>query len=208
MKYKQNIVVVDYNVGNTFSVANSIQYLGYKVRVSSSEVEINKADFIVLPGVGAFKIAINNLKALHLDTILHNMVFSQNKPLLGICVGMQILADSSEEDGIHQGLGWISGKVQKIIPTNDDKVPHVGWNEVNQVQNSKVYSKVINNSCFYFDHSYQFNCEQETKTSIVEYAGQQITASVEKGNIYGVQYHPEKSQIAGLKLFRGFFESN
>ena len=207
MNKKLKIVIVDYNLGNTYSVANIIQYLGYNVEISSTTLKIENADVLILPGVGAFELAINNIKEKRLDLILGEEILNKKKPILGICVGMQLLANSSEEKGIHQGLGWIEGNVKKIISLNDNKIPHVGWNDIEYNKSSILYSKLGENNNFYFDHAYHFQCDLQYRSSFCQYAGQEITASVQKDNIFGVQFHPEKSQTTGMKLFRSFFES-
>ncbi len=207
MNNKLKVTIVDYNLGNTFSVANAIKYLGYKVEVSAEFEKIQNADVLILPGVGAFEEAIKNIKVNDLDKVLTEHVIVNQKPILGICVGMQLLANFSEENGIHRGLGWIEGSVKKIIPTNLDEIPHVGWNNVIYNEDSILYSRLGHTNNFYFDHSYHFECAPSLRSSICQYAGKEITSSVQKDNIFGVQFHPEKSQNAGLKLFRGFLES-
>ncbi len=203
-----NIVIVDYEAGNTFSVFNAIFTLGYnKVKISHHEEVIRKADVLILPGVGAFDTCSNNLRSRYLDKILEEEVFTNSKPILGICVGMQLLASYSEENGIHQGLGWIEGSVKKIdIDTNILSVPHVGWNEVNYKLKDPIFEKNEDNAHFYFDHSYHFQCDSEFVAATCDY-GISIIAAVQKNNIYGVQFHPEKSQNSGLKLFRSFLNS-
>ena len=200
-----NIVIVDYGVGNTHSVSNAISHLGYnKMRISDSEKIIKEADVLILPGVGAFEACVHNLRVRNLDKILHEEVIIKKKPILGICVGMQLLAEFSEENGIHQGLGWIEGRVQKLELPKPLAVPHVGWNDIIIAEISPLFDRNEQNANFYFDHSYYFNCPKKYMSSWCDY-GIKVTASVQKDNIYGVQFHPEKSQTNGLKLFRSFF---
>lgn len=201
------IVIIDYGVGNTHSVLNAIKFLGYnKIIISDSEIIIKKADALILPGVGAFEECISNLKLRKLDTILNESVIVNKKPILGICVGMQLLATTSEENGLHNGLDWIKGSVKKIIASKPLAVPHVGWNDVISKNENILFNRNVVNANFYFDHSYHFDCEEQYVAGYCDY-GTRITAAVQRENIYGVQFHPEKSQTNGLKLFRSFFNS-
>ena len=203
-----NIKIVDYCVGNVYSVLNAIKHLGYKnVQITSVEDEILTADCLILPGVGAFKTCIDNLHSSKLIDVLTHTVIDIRKPILGICVGMQLMADSSEENGQHSGLGWIPGKVIKIANDLNHPVPHVGWNNLIQVdENSPVFTRSKANPHFYFDHSYVYSCDEKYITSTFDYNGKHIS-SISRGNIHGVQFHPEKSSLNGLRLFRSFFSS-
>jgi glutamine amidotransferase len=202
-----NIVIVDYDVGNTHSVWNSITCLGYRrLKISNKHSEIAKADAIVLPGVGAFGSCIQNLRAKQLDSILNEEVLIRKKPILGICVGMQLMAENSEENGLHSGLSWIPGRVRKLNLPTTFAVPHVGWNDIRVNSQNRIFSGDENNPHFYFDHSYHFECADSYKIATCDYHIS-ITAAIRHDNIYGVQFHPEKSQTNGLKLFRRFFES-
>ena len=201
------IVIIDYGVGNTYSVSNAIRLLGYKrLRISDKEEEIDNADVIILPGVGAFEACVNNLKERSLIPILNEQLLIKKKPILVICVGMQLLASLSEENGEHEGLGWIEGRVKKLQLPEQFAVPHVGWNDVIMKKDSPIFNRNSQNSNFYFDHSYSFNCDEKYIVGYCNY-GVKVTAAVQHENIFGVQFHPEKSQTSGLKLFRGFFNS-
>ena len=201
------IVIIDYGVGNTHSVLNAIKFLGYnKITISDDEENIKKADALILPGVGAFEECISNLQMRQLDSILNEAVISNKKPILGICVGMQLLATTSEENGLHNGLDWIKGSVKKINVPKPLAVPHVGWNDVKSKIDSFLFNINAENANFYFDHSYQFVCDEQYIAGYCDY-GTKIIAAVQKENIFGVQFHPEKSQTSGLKLFRSFFNS-
>jgi len=207
MSLVQNIVIVDYGVGNTYSVANAIKYLGYsKLSISDEESVINKADVLILPGVGAFEEAINNLRKRNLHQVLNQQVLVKKKPILGICVGMQLMASFSEENGIHEGLNWIEGRVKKMELPCMFPVPHVGWNDISITLKPPLFDLTSTNANFYFDHSYSFNCEEEYISAFCDYSIK-VTAAIQKENIFGVQFHPEKSQTNGLKLFRSFFNS-
>lgn len=201
------IAIVDYGVGNTYSVSNAIEYLGYKkLKISDEEQVLADADVLILPGVGAFDEAVKNLRERRLDLVLNEEVLVKKKPILGICVGMQMLATCSEENGLHDGLDWIPGRVKKLELPRSFAVPHVGWNDVQLNDNKTLFNRNADHSNFYFDHSYHFACDEKYVTAFCDY-GIRVTAAVQKDNIFGVQFHPEKSQTNGLKMFRGFFNS-
>jgi imidazole glycerol-phosphate synthase subunit HisH len=200
------IVIIDYGVGNTHSVKNAIGSLGYKVKISSSKSEISNAGALILPGVGAFGIAMENLKSSGLKDFLDEEVLLKKKPILGICLGMQLLATCSSEDGYHEGFNWINGEVVKMNLPADYSVPHVGWNDLKIDKPHPLFDKLDASPNFYFDHSYHFICDPQHVAATCNY-GKELTAAVRKNNIFGVQFHPEKSQVTGLKLFRGFLNS-
>ncbi|MFM2394985.1 MAG: hypothetical protein RLZZ546_2968 [Bacteroidota bacterium] len=203
----QKIVIIDYGVGNIQSVSNAIKFLGYNnLVISSDRRHIAQADVFILPGVGAFDEAINNLRIRNLEDILSEEVLVKKKPILGICVGMQMLATFSEENGKSLGLNWINGHVKKINFSDKFPIPHVGWNDIFIEKQTPLFDLNSNYSHFYFDHSYHFDCDTKYISSYCNY-GKKITASVQSDNIFGVQFHPEKSQNNGLKLFRSFFNS-
>ena len=200
------IVIIDYGVGNVGSVLNAVTSLGYKnVEVSSKADVIALADYIILPGVGAFKEAMRRIREIGLVKILNHEVLVKRKPILGICLGMQIMATSSLEDGCHEGFNWIEGTVRPLKSITDLSIPHVGWNNLEIKENFPLFPQSTQRD-FYFDHSYHFDCDKIHISSYVDY-GNRIVASIQKDNIYGVQFHPEKSQTAGLKLFRYFFQN-
>ena len=202
-----NIVIVDYGVGNTWSVSNAIYALGYrKLKISNTERDILNADALILPGVGAFQACIESLRARHLDTTLNEAVMVRKKNILGICVGMQLMATVSEENGTHAGLNWISGRVVRLDLPKNYSVPHVGWNDVNQTQKDSLFRETAEPLNFYFDHSYHYQCDPAFVTAECDY-GINVTAAIKKSNIHGVQFHPEKSQNNGLRLFRRFFDA-
>lgn len=201
------IVIVDYGVGNTHSVWIAVAALGYrKLRISDAEKDIRGADALILPGVGAFEACAKNLRERRLDLILNEAVLERKKPILGICVGMQLMATASEENGIHAGLDWIPGRVVKLDLPADYAVPHVGWNDIHVLRQSALFSRTPVAPNFYFDHSYHYRCDSHFVAASCDY-GLQVTAAIERENIHGVQFHPEKSQTNGLKLFRGFFNA-
>ena len=204
MGRRSDIVVVDYGLGNTRSVLNAISRLGYTAELSAESDRLRAAKALVLPGVGAFAHGIDNLKRSGLRDLLEDLVVKEGRPLLGICLGMQMLAESSCENGEHKGLGWIPGTVKRLA-AGSLAVPHVGWNEVDNVTETCLFERLQNRSNFYFDHSYHLVCPEEFVCGRSFY-GDTFVAAVKCRNIYGVQFHPEKSQNAGLKLFRGFFQ--
>lgn len=201
----QNIVIINYGMGNLFSIQKKINFLGANAIISSDYEAIRKADKLILPGVGHFGKAIENLKSLGLLDLLNEEVLINKKPVLGICLGMQLMASSSEEGDV-KGLGWIEGKIVrfKISDKLKFKVPHIGWNSVSTEKNSKLMNQIPNNAAFYFVHSYHF--ESETSENILSYTDYEykFASAIEKENIFGVQYHPEKSHHIGQLLLKNF----
>jgi glutamine amidotransferase len=204
-----NVTIVDYNSGNISSVINSFKEVAkdkVNIEVTSDLEKIKLSDKVVLPGQGSFKScidALNNINGL-VDT-LSDFVLTNKKPLLGICVGLQMFADVGYEEEKTKGLGWISGKVSKI--NNQDgkyKLPHIGWNEINIVKDSKIFKDIENNSHMYFVHSYEFIPEDKNVISATTDYSSKIVCSVEKENIFGTQFHPEKSDKIGLQIIHNF----
>ncbi len=206
-----NVTIVDYNSGNISSVINSFKEVAkvkVNIEVTSDLKKIKSSDKVVLPGQGSFKScidALNNIKGL-VDA-LNDFVISDKKPLLGICVGLQMFADIGYEETETKGLGWISGKVSKIDNQNGKfKLPHIGWNQLNIVKNSKIFKGIENNSHMYFVHSYEFvPADKNVITATTDYSSN-IVCSVEKENIYGTQFHPEKSDKIGLQIIENFIK--
>jgi len=199
----RDVLVIDYGVGNHLSILNALDFLGYTYHVSHKKEDIRAAKAYILPGVGAFNEAMKNIEQLGFRDVLAEEVLQKKKPLLGICLGMQVLAGSSEENGYHQGLGWIKGNVVKI-KSSDVKVPHVGWNDVSIRKPFPLFSKTPEKTHFYFDHSYHISCDSSIISATCSY-GTEITAAIQQENIFGVQFHPEKSQNNGLRVYRSFF---
>ena len=199
------IAIVNYGVGNIQSILNAFDKLGIKtVKVLNRKDELAKMDGLILPGVGAFGTCSAKLKENGLSDILNELVIAKKKPILGVCVGMQIMADSSEENGHHKGLGWIPGKVSMIDKEKINlPVPHVGWNNIDIKKPDTIFSEIINDTHFYFDHSYHFLCEEKYIAATCEY-GKNLNVAISYENIFGVQFHPEKSSLAGLRLYRNF----
>jgi glutamine amidotransferase len=203
---KASVCIIDYGVGNTQSVYNALLFLGYRVRISQDAVLINKADVLILPGVGAFEEAIKNLIDRKLLTVLNEQVLDKKKAIMGICLGMQLMATHSEENGLFDGLNWIPGRVVRIPEKPSYPVPHVGWNQPKINHIAPLFSKLSNEAHFYFDHSYHFVPDKPEHIAAHCQYGRSLVAAIQKDHIVGVQFHPEKSQKNGLKLFRSFIQ--
>ena len=204
-----NVTIVDYNSGNISSVINSFKEVAkekIKIDVSSNLDKIKSSDKIVLPGQGSFKSCVDALSSIYgLVEALNEFTIINKKPLLGICVGLQMFADIGYEESETKGLGWISGKVSKINNQNGKfKLPHIGWNELNIVKDSQIFKDIKNKSHMYFVHSYEFIPEDKDVISATTNYSSNIVCSVEKENIFGTQFHPEKSDKEGLKIIDNF----
>ena len=202
-----NVTIVDYNSGNISSVINSFTEVAkVKIEVTSNLKKIKSSDKVVLPGQGSFKSCVEALNAINgLTDTLNEFAINNKKPLLGICVGLQMFADVGYEETTTKGLGWISGKVSKIDNQNGKyKLPHIGWNQINIVKDSKIFKDIENNSHMYFVHSYEFIPEDKNVISATTDYSSNIVCSVEKENIFGTQFHPEKSDKMGLKIIDNF----
>ena len=204
-----NVTIVDYNSGNISSVINSFTEVAkgtVNLEVTSDLNKIKSSDKVVLPGQGSFKSCIDALNSINgLTDTLNEFVIIKKKPLFGICVGLQMFADVGYEETETKGLGWISGKVSKIDNKNGKyKLPHIGWNQINIVKDSKIFKDVENNSHMYFVHSYEFIPEDKDVISATTDYSSKVICSVEKDNIFGTQFHPEKSDKIGLKIIKNF----
>lgn len=198
------IAIIDYGVGNLFSLKSSFAAIGVEAKVTDNREEIEKADKIILPGVGAFEDAANKLRASGLDEVVKQQA-AQGKPLMGICLGMQLLFEKSYEYGEHDGLGMIKGKVVPIADVIPQglKIPHIGWNPLHFKGESPLFKYIGNGDCVYFVHSfYAADCDEAT-IATAEY-GAELTAAVEDKNVFGCQFHPEKSGNVGLNILRAF----
>ena len=204
-----NVTIVDYQSGNISSVINSFTEVAkgkVNLEVTSDINKIKSCDKIVLPGQGSFKSCVDGLSGIKglIDT-LSEFALNNKKPLLGICVGLQMFADIGYEEIETKGLGWISGKVSKI--DNQDgkyKLPHIGWNQINIAKESKIFKDIENNSHMYFVHSYEFVPNDNSVTAATTDYASNIVCAVEKENIFGTQFHPEKSDKTGLKIINNF----
>ena len=199
------IAIIDYGMGNLGSVKRKFNLIGVDAVISSDPLDIVNADKLILPGVGHFKKAIENLKKLNLWDIINEVVLIKKKPVLGICLGMQLMAKHSEEGDV-KGLGWFDADVVKfqIKDKLKFKVPHIGWNHIRKMKESKLMSELPDLSEFYFVHSYHFKCNNPLDIlNETEYESN-FTSAIEKENIFGVQYHPEKSHDVGELLLKNF----
>ena len=204
-----NVTIVDYNSGNISSVINSFKEVAkdkVNIEVTSDLNKIKLSDKVVLPGQGSFKSCIDALNKIEgLTDTLNEFVKTNKKPLLGICVGLQMFADIGYEESETKGLGWISGKVSKIDNQNGKfKLPHIGWNQINIVKESKIFKNIENKSHMYFVHSYEFIPSDKNVVSAITDYSSSIVCSVEKENIFGTQFHPEKSDKIGLNIINNF----
>ena len=204
-----NVTIVDYSSGNISSVINSFKEVANdkaSIEVTSDLNKIKSSDKVVLPGQGSFKSCVDALTKIDgLTETLNEFAITNKKPLLGICVGLQMFADVGYEETKTKGLGWISGRVSKIDNQNGKfKLPHIGWNQINIVKDSKIFKDVKNNSHMYFVHSYEFIPDDKNVISATTDYSSNIVCSVEKENIFGTQFHPEKSDKIGLKINNNF----
>ena len=204
-----NVTIVDYQSGNISSVINSFTEVAkgkVNLEVTSNIKKIKSSDKIVLPGQGSFKSCVDSLNSIDgLVDILKEFAITNKKPLLGICVGLQMFADVGYEETETKGLGWISGKVSKIDNQNGKyKLPHIGWNEINIIKDSKIFKDIENKSHMYFVHSYEFIPEDKSVISATTDYSSNVVCAVEKENIFGTQFHPEKSDKMGLRIVENF----
>ncbi len=199
------VAIVDYGMCNLDSVARAIEMCGGKPVITEQAQDIAVATHVILPGVGAFRDAMLNIKYRGLDVILREQVVEKNIPLLGICLGMQLLAVCGREGVETTGLGWIEGEVRCFEPKGEDiRIPHIGWNDVEFSQHSPLFEGITSGKDFYFDHSYHFCCHDAGDIlAYTPYCGS-FTSVIGKGHILGVQFHPEKSQRVGLQLLKNF----
>lgn len=200
------IAIIDYGMGNIRSIENALNHIGeFEIIVTDEHNEIKAADCLILPGVGAFPDAMKQLNENNLIDVLNHQVLIEKKPVLGICLGMQLLFDSSEEISFTPGLCFIPGKVKYMKPGQDLRVPHIGWNSLELLNEPNLFSFLKSDKDFYFVHSLYAECEDEYKLANFEY-GVHMTAAVRNDNVFGMQFHPEKSQANGLRALRYFMK--
>ena len=200
------IAIIDYKMGNLRSVQKAFEKVGANAIITNDKELIEKSSKIVLPGVGAFSDGMKNLRELKLIPLLKQEVIQRKKPFLGICLGMQLLAQKSFEKQETQGLAWVDAEVVKFDFNDKEKqlkVPHVGWNNISFKNNSKLFTDISDSSDFYFVHSYHFRTKEDIITSTTNY-GFDFISSIQKNNIYATQFHPEKSQTVGLQMIKNF----
>ncbi|QJB58526.1 imidazole glycerol phosphate synthase subunit HisH [Pseudodesulfovibrio sp. zrk46] len=200
------VAVVDYGVGNIGSISRALSVCGAKPLLTDKEEDFKVVDACILPGVGAFGDAIQLLRERNLDKILEDQIIAYDIPILGVCLGMQLLASRSFENGEHEGLGWIPGSVVPFTPENNERIPHVGWNNVEFEISTPLLADIPPGEDFYFVHSFHFQTNDPSHAiATTPYCGK-FTSVVNKGNVYGTQFHPEKSQGIGLKLLKNFIK--
>lgn len=199
------ITIVDYGMGNLGSVFNMFKKIGVASKITSNLEEINNAEKILLPGVGSFDNAMKRLNESGIREVLDKKVLKDKIPVLGICLGMQLLTNQSEE-GKEKGLGWIDAETKKFKFKKEQKlrVPHMGWNVVNQATKSKLTESFVEESRFYFVHSYYVEVENQVNSILKTKYGLEFDSAIQQNNIYGAQFHPEKSHKFGMKLFENF----
>ena len=200
------VAIIDYGVGNLFSLQSSFAAIGQEAVVTADPAIIRRADKVLLPGVGAFRDAAEKLKKSGMDAVVKDEA-ARGKPLLGVCLGMQMLFDKSYEYGEHEGLGLIHGSVRPIadVIPQDLKIPHIGWNALHFTRQTPLFGRIHDGDCVYFVHSYYAADCAESIVATTEYGGV-LTAAVAQGNVYGCQFHPEKSGDVGLNILRAFCE--
>ncbi len=202
---KQKVVIIDYGMGNTGSVKNALDFLGYESVISREAKDIAEASHIILPGVGAFPDCMKNLRSYGLIDILNKEVLENKKPFLGLCLGMQVLGEIGEEGELTNGLGWIKGRVRRFaVDEKRFRVPHVGWNDVVATENGRALFDGIDKPSFYFVHSFHLVPDDKSVVAGTADHGEPFVAAIRKDNIFGVQFHPEKSQRFGLLVLKNF----
>ena len=201
------IAIIDYGLGNVRSVIGAVRKVGFDPILTADYDILSRAEKLILPGVGAYGDGMNNLRKLGLIDALNDLVLQQKKPILGICLGAQLLAKVSYEFGEHGGLGLIEAEVLRLNPEdNQIRIPHVGWNQFIKVQNNILTEGISVESLFYYVHSYHIRCTDPSIAVATCHYGETFTSIIVQNNIYATQFHPEKSQIAGLKLMQNFLE--
>ena len=201
------IVIVDYGLGNLYSVVNAFGVIDCRAHISNKIEDLRKAERIVLSGVGAFSNGIKNLKDMGLVETLHEEVIDKGKPFLGICLGMQLIARSSDEGGHREGLGWVPADVKRLeVEDQNLKLPHMGWNDINIKLKDPLFRGIDADFNFYFVHSYHLVCDTPAIIGATCNYGIDFVAAIQKDNVFGTQFHPEKSHKNGFQLLRNFVD--
>jgi len=203
------IAIIDYGMGNIRSLSNAVEFIGYPVTITSNPHDIRDSQKIILPGVGAFGDAMAALRGRGLDEILYEQVVEHGKPMLGICLGLQLLTRSSEEHGFHQGLGWIDAEAVKFESQWKVKIPHIGWNDIAYTNPDPLFRGLKKEErAFYFVHSFYVRCRNAADILATCRYGIDFTAVIRRNNILATQFHPEKSQDNGIQVLRNFLKWN
>lgn len=197
------VAVIDYDAGNIKSVENALHYLGEEAVITRDKDTILGADRVILPGVGAFGDAMEKLRTYELDKVIQEVVV-QNTPFLGICLGLQLLFESSEESEGVEGLGILKGKVIRLPEESDLKIPHIGWNSLKYPNHGRLFAGIAEDSYVYFVHSYYLQAQDPSIVTAATEYGTLIHASVEQGNVFACQFHPEKSSEVGMQILKNF----
>jgi len=197
--------VIEYGAGNLFSVETMLSKIGTEFFMSAEPLELNRATHLILPGVGSFNRAMDNLEAQGVSDMLVDIAEKKQKKLLGICLGMQLLATYGQEGGERKGLGLVNGTIAKLAPAKDVRVPHIGWNALHFGSiTPKIFSDISEGQTVYFNHSYHIELEEHIPYVYTEHGAHKIIAAFEKDTVVGMQFHPEKSQVVGQKLLSSF----
>jgi imidazole glycerol-phosphate synthase subunit HisH len=203
------IAIVDYGMGNVRSLSNAVEYIGYDVTITSNGQDIKDAQKVILPGVGAFGDAIAAIREKGLDEILFREVLERGKPMLGICLGLQLLARCSHEHGFHRGLGWLEAEIVKFDPVHKIKIPHIGWNDIYYSNPEPLFQGLKKEErTYYFVHSFYMKCENPENIMATCKYGIDFTAAIHWNNIVATQFHPEKSQDNGIQVLKNFLKWN
>ena len=201
----KKVAIVDYGTGNLSSVARAVQECGSDAVITHEADDLEVANYIILPGVGAFRTGMQNLRTYALEEVLREQVLGKGIPFLGICLGMQLLVTKGWEGGETKGLGWIEGEVKRLEPDSPSvRIPHVGWNEVVFTQHSPMFQGIPPGKDFYFVHSYHFSCSHSQDAIAYTPYCSGFVSAISRDNILGVQFHPEKSQRLGLQVLKNF----
>ena len=203
-KTTQTVAIIDIEMGNITSVRNAVEYLGGRAEVVDTPDRLELCDRIILPGVGSFSEGILQLREKWESSLVHQ-VKNNKKPFLGICLGMQLLANKGSEGGENSGLGWLDAEVTKL-ESRDLKLPHIGWNSVSLDCETKMFNNIKDSSDFYFLHSYDLKKINNSKIYSTSFYGQKFISAIELDNVWATQFHPEKSQVVGLQLLRNFMD--
>ncbi|OHA67368.1 MAG: imidazole glycerol phosphate synthase, glutamine amidotransferase subunit [Candidatus Wildermuthbacteria bacterium RIFCSPHIGHO2_02_FULL_45_25] len=198
------VAIINYGMGNLDSVARAIQECGGNIEITSSADNVKSATHIILPGVGSFRKGMENLKSLQLMDVLKEQIIVKKIPFLGICLGMQLLATKGQEGGETEGLGLLEGEVKMLECVSEERLPHMGWNEVDYEKESSLFFSIPSHRDFYFCHSYHFVPADDSHVIARTSYCQNFVSAVQKRNLFGVQFHPEKSQAMGFQILKNF----